>query len=116
MPTRPNDSIFARTLCTNFKLLEFCFKRRFMAIRCIVVERKNGEKRIKALKITKKSRQANEDFEREETRSKERLSVNLSESPERRGTGGHNFSCTSEMEEKGLHSVPKPAGAKSCII
>ena len=116
MPTRPNDSIFARTLCTNFKLLEFCFKRRFMAIRCSVVEKKNEEKRIKALKITKKSRQANEDFEREETRSKESLSVNLSERPERRGIGGHNFSCTGEMEEKGLHSVPKPAGAKSCII
>jgi len=33
-----------------------------MTIRCSVVEKKNGEKRIKALKITKKSRQANEDF------------------------------------------------------
>jgi len=116
VPTRPNDSIFARTLCTNFKLLEFCSKQRFMVIRCSVVEKKNEEKRIKALKITKKSRQANEDFEREKNRSKERLSVNLSERPERRGTGGHNFSCTGEMEEKGLHSVPKPAGAKSCII
>jgi len=44
-----------------------------MAIRCSVVEKKNEEKRIKALKITKKSRQANEDFEREKNRSKERF-------------------------------------------
>jgi len=49
-------------LCTNLKLLEFCFKQRFMTIRCSVVEKKNEEKRIKVLKITKKSRQANEDF------------------------------------------------------
>ena len=33
-----------------------------MTIRCSVVEKKNEEKRIKVLKITKKSRQANEDF------------------------------------------------------
>ncbi len=50
------------------------------------------------------------------TDQKKDLSVNLTERPERRGIGGHNFSCTGEMEEKGLHSVPKPAGAKSCII
>ncbi len=45
--------------------------------------------------------------QREKNRSKERSSVNLSERPERRGIGGHNFSCTSEMEEKGQDIVPR---------
>lgn len=69
MPTRPKDSIRAHTLMYKFfKLLrnfittEFCFKQRFMAIHYSVVRKKNGEKRIKASKITKESRQANEGF------------------------------------------------------
>ena len=49
-------------LLGNFIATEFCFKQRFMAIRCSVVKKKHGEKRIKASKITKESRQANEGF------------------------------------------------------